>query len=74
MFTNTMKRMQSADIVASGLAVQAVALLGAMVLYFWFILGLNSGQGVPDEKHAAVYLAPRFERFLRGKGPYAVRY
>ncbi|KND88894.1 hypothetical protein TOPH_06424 [Tolypocladium ophioglossoides CBS 100239] len=63
---NGVTRMQSAGIVAGGLAVQAVALLGAMVVYLWFMLGLNSGQGLPDEKHAAVYLAPRFERFLRG--------
>lgn len=60
------QRAHSASIIAAGLGVQAVALLGGAAIYFSFTLGLISGRDMPDNEHSAVYEQPRFGRFLRG--------
>ncbi|QPG98053.1 hypothetical protein C2857_007194 [Epichloe festucae Fl1] len=59
-------RDRSASIIAAGLGVQAVSLLFSAAVYFFCVLGLDSGQGVLDDSHATVYSASRFRRFLRG--------
>ncbi|OAA34846.1 RTA-like protein [Metarhizium rileyi] len=58
-------RTNSASIIVAGLSVQAAALFGSAVVYFFLVLTLSSGHRAPDEIHSRVYMAPKFGRFLR---------
>ncbi|GAB0135285.1 hypothetical protein EsDP_00003628 [Epichloe bromicola] len=59
-------RDRSASIIAAGLGVQCVSLLFSAAVYFFCVLGLDSGQEIPDDSRATIYSASRFRRFLRG--------
>lgn len=61
------KRAKGADIIAGGLGLQTVALLGFCGLHFWFTVGLSSRRDTMDPKHSSVYSSIQFKRFIMGK-------
>lgn len=54
------------NIVAGGLGLQIASLVTFVALHAYVTLGLSSSGNDMDTKHATVYQAPRFTRFLRG--------
>jgi len=65
-------RAGGAELIAGGLRLQAIALLGFIGLHFWFIIKANARRPVVDAKHSAMCRSSRFRRFLFGTGAASV--
>ena len=68
----TSQRSKGIIIIVAGLGVQAVAFLGSTAVYISYVIGLSSGRVQPDDERSAVYEAPQFTRFLRGKSYFGI--
>lgn len=70
---NCFQRSQSFFILAAGLALQTIALLGMIVLYVRFVFGLHISRQFLDLKHSSIYRTTIFARFRRGRILYLKR-
>ncbi|KAG9250215.1 RTA1 like protein-domain-containing protein [Emericellopsis atlantica] len=63
-FPPGMDRKSGTSLIAGGLGVQLLALVGFTAIHAWFRMGLRTRRADIDPKHAALYESARFRRFL----------
>lgn len=61
------QRAGGAELIAGGLGVQVIALLGFVGLHFWFTFRVHTNRSLVDARHSAMCRTTRFKRFLFGE-------